>query len=92
METKILDYNYHKMSSQGCFRLEVPEKLNMARLMTDYWVEHGRGNDVAIYYRDEQVTYQDLKKLTDSFARALYGLGMRKGDRFLIRTPNCPQY
>ena len=89
---KELDVNYHKMSSQGHYKLEVPEKLNMARLMVDYWAEHERGDDVAIYYRDQKITYQELKVLTDSFAKALHGLGMRKGDRFLIRTPNCPEY
>jgi acyl-coenzyme A synthetase/AMP-(fatty) acid ligase len=92
MEEKVLDWNYHKMSSQGHFRLEVPEKLNMARLMTDFWVEHGRGDDVAIYYLDQKITYRTLKELTDSFAKAMHGLGMKKGDRYLIRTPNCPEY
>jgi len=92
METRALDWNYHKMTSQGHYKLEVPEKLNMARLMVDYWVEHERGEDVAIYYRDEKITYRELKSLTDSFAKALHGLGMRKGDRFLIRTPNCPEF
>ncbi|MBU1276062.1 MAG: acyl-CoA synthetase [Proteobacteria bacterium] len=92
MENKVLDWTYHKMNSQGHFKLEIPEKLNMARLMVDYWVEHGRGDDIAIYYKDDKITYLDLKGLTDSFAKALHGLGMRKGDRFLIRTPNCPEY
>jgi len=92
MANNMLDGEYHRMSSQGHFKLEIPDKLNMARLMTDYWVDNGRADDVAIHYRDEKVTYGELKRLTDSFAKALHGLGVQKGDRFLIRTPNCPEY
>ena len=43
-----LDETHHRMDSQGFFKLDLPEKLNMARLIIDYWAEHGRANDVAI--------------------------------------------
>ena len=82
----------HRMDSQGFYKLDVPQKLNMARVMVDYWAEHGRTNDVAIYYLDRKITYGELKKLTDCFAMALYNLGLRKGDRYVIRTPNQPEY
>jgi acyl-coenzyme A synthetase/AMP-(fatty) acid ligase len=80
------------MTSQGFFKLDIPEELNMARICTDYWAESSRANDVAIYYLDQKITYKELKELTDSFANGLYQLGIRKGDRYLIRTPNCPEY
>ncbi len=87
-----LDETYQRMDSKGFFRLQIPEKLNMARLIVDYWSEHGRGQDVAIYYKDQQITYQDLKDMTDRFANALHRLGLSKGDTYLIRTPNQPEY
>lgn len=87
------DSEFQKMTSQGFYKLEIPEELNMARLIVDYWVEKGgRGDDVAVYYLDQQITYRDLKDLTDRFANALHKLGIKKGDRYLIRTPNCPEY
>jgi acyl-coenzyme A synthetase/AMP-(fatty) acid ligase len=81
------------MVSQGFYKLDIPEELNMARLIVDYWAEEGgRAGDVAVYHLDQKITYGDLKDLTDRFANALYQLGLRKGDRYLIRTPNCPEY
>ena len=82
----------HRMDSQGFYKLDVPQKLNMARVMVDYWAEHGRANDVAIYYLDQKITYGELKDLSDRFAMALHKLGIAKGDRFVIRTPNQPEY
>jgi acyl-coenzyme A synthetase/AMP-(fatty) acid ligase len=80
------------MDSQGFFKLEIPERLNMARISVDYWAEHGRANDVAIYYKDQRITYGDLKELTDRFGNALRKLGLSKGDRYVIRTPNQPEF
>ncbi|MGD0627681.1 MAG: AMP-binding protein, partial [Thermodesulfobacteriota bacterium] len=87
-----LDDTYHRMDSQGFFKLEIPEKLNMARVMVDFWAENGRAQDVAIYYLDQKITYGELKKLSDRFANALHKMGLSKGDRYVIRTPNQPEY
>ena len=92
MKSDQMDETFQRMDSKGFFRLEIPEKLNMARLIVDYWAQHGRGQDVAIYYMDQQITYQDLKDMTDRFASALHRLGISKGDTYLIRTPNQPEY
>ena len=92
MKPAKMDETFHRMDSKGFFRLEIPEKLNMARLVVDYWAQHGRGQDVAIYYQDQQITYQDLKDMSDRFASAMHRLGVSKGDTYLIRTPNQPEY
>ncbi len=92
MKLDKMDETFQKMDSKGFFCLEIPEKLNMARLIVDFWALHGRGQDVAIYYRDQQINYQDLKDMTDRFANAMHRLGLSKGDTFLIRTPNQPEY
>ena len=92
MKPDKMDETFQRMDSKGFFRLEIPEKLNMARLVVDYWAQHGRGQDVAIYYQDQQITYQDLKDMTDRFASAMHRLGVSKGDTYLIRTPNQPEY
>ncbi len=92
MQPAKMDEMFQRMDSKGFFRLEIPEKLNMARLVVDYWAQHGRGQEVAIYYKDLQITYQELKEMTDRFAGAMHRLGISKGDRYLIRTPNRPEY
>ncbi len=81
-----------QMDSHGFYKLDIPERLNMARLSVDYWADHGRAHDVAMYYKDEQITYGELRDLTNSFGAAFYKLGVSKGDRFVIRTPNLPEY
>ncbi|HEA69151.1 MAG TPA: acyl-CoA synthetase [Desulfobacterales bacterium] len=92
MKPHKMDETFQMMDSKGFFRLEIPEKLNMARLVVDFWAQHGRGQDVAVYYKDQQITYQDLKDMTDRFANAMHRLGLSKGDTYLIRTPNQPEY
>jgi acyl-coenzyme A synthetase/AMP-(fatty) acid ligase len=92
MKTKGMGEIFQRMDSKGFYRLEIPEKLNMARVAVDFWAEHGRGQDVAIYYKDQKITYQDLKDVTDRFANAMHKLGVAKGNRYLIRTPNQPEY
>ena len=87
-----LDETYLQMDSKGFYRLDIPERLNMARLVVDFWAEHGRAQDVAIYDEDRKITYQELKDLTDRFANAFHKLGISKGDRYVIRTPNQPEY
>ena len=37
-------------------------------------------------------TYRELEALTNRFARALTALGVAKGDRVCILSPNCPEY
>jgi 2-aminobenzoate-CoA ligase len=92
MKSGQMDETFQRMDSKGFYRLKIPEKLNMARLIIDYWAQHGRGQDVAIYFKDQQITYQDLKDMTDRFAGAMHRLGISKGDTYLIRTPNQPEY
>jgi acyl-coenzyme A synthetase/AMP-(fatty) acid ligase len=69
METIEIDQTCLRMDSQGFYELDIPEKLNMARLMVDFRAEHGRAQDVAIYDEDRKITYQELKDLTDRFAK-----------------------
>ncbi len=47
---------------------------------------------IALIYLGEQWTYREMKELIDRFARALYGLGVKHGDRVMLYIPNCPQF
>jgi long-chain acyl-CoA synthetase len=46
----------------------------------------------AIAFAGQELSYQMLKGMVDRAATALYDLGVRKGDRVALMTPNCPQY
>ena len=92
MENNIEYDTFLQMDSHGFYKLEIPEKLNMARQTVDYWADHGRARDVAIYYKEEEITYGGLKDLTDKFGAGFHKLGVSKGDCYVIRTPNQPEY
>ncbi|MFQ6075291.1 MAG: long-chain fatty acid--CoA ligase [Candidatus Bathyarchaeia archaeon] len=49
-------------------------------------------NRVAIAFYGRRIRYKELDGLTDRFATALYGLGVRKGDRVALLLPNVPQF
>jgi long-chain acyl-CoA synthetase len=46
----------------------------------------------ALLFKGATVTYAQLERLSDSFAAALVGLGVRPGDRVALCLPNCPQF
>ncbi|MCL7453758.1 MAG: long-chain fatty acid--CoA ligase [Anaerolineae bacterium] len=41
---------------------------------------------------DTTMSYKELLELTQRFAAALQGLGVKKGDRVAVHLPNCPQF
>jgi long-chain acyl-CoA synthetase len=48
--------------------------------------------NVALVCGDVSLTFRELEALTNRFARALTRLGVRRGDRVCLLTPNCPEY
>ena len=52
----------------------------------------GHPSNVALLFKGATVTYGQLDALSTSFAAALAGLGVRKGDRVALLLPNCPQF
>ena len=70
--------------------LQYPAELNAAAELLDRNVALGRGNRPAIYYRDQMLTYNDLLERVNRMGNALKKLGVRKGDRIMLRFPNTP--
>jgi long-chain acyl-CoA synthetase len=48
-------------------------------------------NKKAIIFYDKEITYKELKNLSDRFAFSLQKQGIHKGDRIVLLLPNCPQ-
>jgi len=46
----------------------------------------------ALWFKGSTMSYADLDRLSDDFAAALVGMGIKKGDKVAIMMPNCPQY
>lgn len=51
-----------------------------------------RPTHTALWFKGATMSYADLDRLSDTFAAALVGLGVKKGERVAIMMPNCPQY
>lgn len=81
---------WHKKWPEGIPKtisyLDVP----LHQLLVDSAEEHP---DVpAIIFEGNRITYRRLNELTDRFANALEGLGVRKGDKVALFLPNIPQF
>ena len=46
----------------------------------------------AVIFREEEISFGQLRDQVLKLARALHSLGIGKGDRVAVYLPNCPQY
>ena len=51
-----------------------------------------RPDHPALWFKGTTISYGELDRLSDTFAAALVGLGIGKGERVAIMMPNTPQY
>jgi len=71
--------------------IEVPEKLNLADFLLDRHVREGRGDNVAILFGDQKITYKEVLAQANKFANVLKSLGVEEQDRVGIRMTNAPE-
>ena len=77
------------------FEWRIPEYFNIAQVVCDRHAEQA-GGDIAIYCENEsgktrQLTFADLKRLSNQLANVLKHLGVEKGDRVGIILPQRPE-
>ena len=68
----------------------VPDKLNLGEFLLDRHVKEGKGDNVAILFGDQKVTYKELMVTANKFANVLKSLGVEPQDRVGIRMTNAP--
>lgn len=68
-----------------------PREINTADQLVDRHVREGRGDNVAVYFEDETITYEELQERVNRMGNALRDLGVESGDRVLVRFPNRPE-
>lgn len=79
------------------WRWNIPEKFNMGYDVVDKHAESNRKNKIALYWENEEgaekkFTFWEMKMLSNKFGNVLRSLGFSKGDRFLMRLPNIPEF
>jgi len=71
-------------------RISVPEKMNMAWYTCDRWVEEGKGDRAALLFDDRKISWKELQAEVNRIGNGLMEIGVGKGNRVLLRTPNTP--
>ncbi len=89
------DFDYEK--EYKSWKWNIPEDYNIGIDVVDKHTKTNKKNKVALYWENEEeetdkFTFLEMKNLTNKFGNALRNLGFKKGDRFLIRLPNLPEF
>lgn len=72
--------------------LELPEVYNAATTFVDENIAAGRSGRVAICYRDEKITYQEVYEKVNRTGNALRELGVEIEQRVLLALPDSPEF
>src|SRR6185503_1575707 len=71
--------------------LQYPERMNCATVLLDDMVRAGHGDRIAIRAPDGECTYAQLQAQANRMANLLVrGMGLKPGNRVLLRGPNNP--
>ena len=71
---------------------DIPERLNAATVFIDAHLAQGRGERVAVRWRDEVVTYRQLAENVNKTGNALRRLGVRPEERVLLVALDSPAF
>ncbi|GGC66412.1 acyl-CoA synthetase [Haloferax sulfurifontis] len=71
--------------------LHYPEHVNVVTELVDRHVSEGRGDNVAIRFEDEEMTYAELQRQVNRLGNGLVNLGVEPGDRVVVRFTNRPE-
>ncbi|NHI94380.1 MAG: long-chain fatty acid--CoA ligase [Candidatus Lokiarchaeota archaeon] len=71
--------------------LDIPEDISVDDMFRKVAKENPEL--IALHFpKGKDITYGQLDKYVDAFAKGLQNLGLQKGDRVCVNMPNCPQY
>ena len=70
---------------------DTPDELNLADFLLDRHVREGRGDNPAIKFMDQTVSYAQLQEMVNKFGNALKEVGVESQDRVGIRLVNSIQ-
>jgi benzoate-CoA ligase family protein len=79
--------------SVGTYKtLSLSQEFNMASYILDDNIAAGRGDRIAIYYKDETYTFNDVCTLTNKVANVLKELGVEREQRVLVILRDSPEW
>ena len=69
-----------------------PERFNIADYFLDHNLREGRGNKIAVYYKDDTYTYAQVHEMACRAGNMLSGVGIEMEDRVLMVLPDCIEF
>ncbi len=72
--------------------MQIPERFNAAAYFIDRHIAEGRGGKVAIECGERRVTYGQLFEGVNAIGSYLKHIGIRKGDRVVLRLSDTPEF
>jgi len=73
-------------------KVDLPDFYNDATTFVDDNIAQGRGGEIAIYYQDEKITYQQVSEKVNRTGNALRDLGIEIENRVLLILPDSPEF
>ncbi|MDO9533796.1 MAG: benzoate-CoA ligase family protein [Bacillota bacterium] len=70
----------------------IPDEFNMGAYLLDRHLDEGRGEKVAIFYKDKKITYREIAEAANRVGNALLELGVEQENRVMICLPDCPEF
>jgi len=89
------EFNYNEEFSK--WKWKIPENYNLGHDVVDKHTNSENKDKIALIWENEngeskKLSFIDIKKLSNKFGNVLKDLGFKKGDRFIIRLPNIPEF
>jgi benzoate-CoA ligase len=72
--------------------LHIPDTFNVATAYVDVNIEAGRGARTAFYYREQQITYQQVLENVNRTGNMLRALGVESEQRVALLLLDCPAF
>ncbi len=72
--------------------VELPDTFNAASILIDAHVSEGRGDKIAIYYLDQEITYAKMAEMVNRTGNAFKTLGVEMENRVLLLLLDCPEF
>lgn len=67
------------------------QQINVATELIDRHIEAGRGDNVALRFEDQAITYTEVQERVNRLGNALLSTGVEPGDRVMVRFTNRPE-
>jgi len=89
------EFNYKKEFDN--WKWNIPEKYNIGYDIVDKHADGKNKDKLALIWENEngdtkKFTFREMKNLSNKFGNILRNIGFKKGDRFLIRLPDIPEF